>query len=179
MTNRPAFWSWATRFGTHSGQIAPAVRNHCHSKLLRPTGASHSWVTFNLGRARFKQYCLLPTVIRQMSDETPPDNGSQLNCSAFDSRPMRLIVSQIDSRVSGSATEPDGLIDKHFELGKGQQVKAWAEYTRNFRANKCDLIRPRSCAEEPHRTAGCAGKRRRGDRIMRRREFISLAAQTR
>jgi len=27
--------------------------------------------------------------------------------------------------VSGSATEPDGLIDKHFELGKGQQLKAW------------------------------------------------------
>src|SRR5215813_657430 len=124
MTNRPAFWSWATRFGTHSGQIAPAVRNHRHSKLLRPTGASHSWVTFNLGRARFKQYCLLPTVIRQMSEETPPDNGSPLNCSAFDSRPMRMLVSQIDSRVSGSATEPDGLIDKHFELGEGQQLNA-------------------------------------------------------
>src|SRR6516225_8831619 len=89
------------------------------------TGASHSWVTFNLGRARFKQYCLLPTVIRQMSDETPPDNGSQLNCSGFDSRPTRLIVSQIDSRVSGSATEPDGLIDRHFEPGEGQQLKAW------------------------------------------------------
>ena len=63
MTNRPACWSWATRFGTHSGQIAPAVRNHSHSKLLRLTGASHSWVTFNLGRACFKQYCLFPTVM--------------------------------------------------------------------------------------------------------------------
>ena len=84
------------------------------------------WVTFNLGRARFKQYCLLPTVIRQMSDETPPDNGSQLNCSAIDSRPMRLIVSQIDSRVSGSATEPDGFIDKHFELGERTTAQGMA-----------------------------------------------------
>src|SRR5262245_39580973 len=125
MTNRPACWSWATRFGTHSGQIAPAVRNHSHSKLLRLTSASHSWVTFNLGRPPYKQYCLLPTDTCQMPDETPPYNGPQLNCSAFDSRPMRLIGSQLDSRVSGSATEPDGLIDKHFELGKGQQLKAW------------------------------------------------------
>src|SRR5262249_14799315 len=130
MTNRPACSSWATRFGTHPGQIAPAVRNHSHSKLLRLTGASHSWGTFNLGRARFKQYCLLPTVIRQMSDETPPDNGSQLNCSGFDSRPTRLIVSQIDSRVSGSATEPDGLIDSHFELGERTTAQGMA--TKNI-----------------------------------------------
>jgi hypothetical protein len=78
--------------------------------VLRPTGASHSWATFNLGRARFRQYCLFPTVIRQLSDETPPDNGSQLNCAAFDNRPMRLIVWQIISRVNGSALEPDGRI---------------------------------------------------------------------
>src|SRR5262249_46027206 len=141
MRNRPACWSWTMRFVTDSGQIAPAVRNHSHSKLLRLTGGSHSWVTFNLGRARFKQYCLLPTVIRQMSDETPPDNGSQLNCSGSDSRPTRLIVSQIDSRVSGSATEPDGLIDRHFELGERTTAQGYGhlEYTRNFRANKRDL----------------------------------------
>ena len=109
-------------------------------KAVAAHGASHSWVTFNLGRARFKQYCLLPTVIRQTSDETPPDKGSQLNCSGFDSRPTRLIVSQIDSRVSGSATEPDGLIDRHFELGERTTAQGMhLEYTRNFRANKRDL----------------------------------------
>src|SRR6516165_7350433 len=112
MTNRPACSSWATRLGTHPGQIAPAVLNHCHSKLLRATGASHSWVTFNLGRARFRQYCLLPTVIRQMSDETPPDNGSELNCSAFDNSRMRRNASRIISVVSGSASEPDDIIDR-------------------------------------------------------------------
>src|SRR6516164_7038289 len=118
MTNRPACLSWATRLGTHSGQIAPAVRNHCHSKLLRSTGASHSWATFSLGRARLRQYCLLPTVIRQISDETPPDNGSELNCSAFDSSRIRRSVSRIISRVSGLATEPDDVIEPDFELGE-------------------------------------------------------------
>src|SRR5262249_20770527 len=126
MTNRPACWSWATRFGTHSGQIAPAVRNYSHSKLLRLTGASHIWVSFILGSASFTQSCLLPIDSRQMSDEPPPDNGSQLNCSGFDSRPTRLIVSQIDSRVSGSATEPDGLIDRHFEPGERTTAQGMA-----------------------------------------------------
>src|SRR5262249_4578773 len=82
------------------------------------------------------------------------------NWSGFDSRPTRLIVSQIDSRVSGSATEPDGLIDRHLELGEGQQLKAWL--LEIYQELPGDLIRPRSCAEEPHHPAGCAGKRRRG-----------------
>src|SRR5262249_27092270 len=102
MTNRPASGSWATRLGTASGQIAPAVRNHHHSNLLRLTGAYHNLVTFNLRSARLRQARLLPTVIFQISDETPPDSGSQIHFSPSGSRPIRPIILQIVSGVSES-----------------------------------------------------------------------------
>jgi hypothetical protein len=38
----------------------------------------------------------------------------------------RLIVSQIDSCLSGSATEPDGLIDRHFEPGERTTAQGMA-----------------------------------------------------
>src|ERR1700680_2628439 len=109
MTNRPACWSWATRLGTESGQIAPAVRHHCHSDLLRLTGDSHNCATFNLGSARLRQYRFLPTVISQISDETPPESGSQMHCSPCGSRPICLIFSQIASGVSESGQKLVGL----------------------------------------------------------------------
>src|SRR5262245_11200356 len=110
MTNRPASGSWATRLGTASGQIAPAVRNHQHSNLLRLTGASHNSINCSLGRAGLRQYRFLPTVSFQISDETPPDSGSQMHVSPSGSRPIPPIISQIVSGVSESGQRLDGFI---------------------------------------------------------------------
>src|SRR6516165_5549807 len=145
MTNSPACRSCARRLGTHCGQIAPTVRNHCHSKRLRSTGASQTWGTFSLGSARLRQYCLLPTAMRQISDETPPDKGCAQNGSPCEMRPMRRSVSPIISRVSGPAEQPEGIIDQ-LSFPKNYIRASW-----RCNPDKIEMatIAPKRCAAGP------------------------------